>query len=87
MTKLLTIGWRGTERHFLALLHDHYAHHGHGPITVVTIAGTEDEAAELCQNLRETAMSIGHHIHLAGFSDTIGDRKLDECYALRRYDR
>jgi len=81
VTKVLTIGWRGTESHFLSLLHDHYGRSGHGPITVVTVAGTEEEAEQTLQNLRKTAMGIGEHVALAGFSDTIGDRKLDGFFA------
>ena len=48
---------------------------------MVTVAGTEEEAEQTLQNLRKTAMGIGEHVALAGFSDTIGDRKLDGFFA------
>lgn len=75
VTKLLTIGWRGTENHFLELLRNQ------GPMTAVAVAGSEPEASETINQLRSKGVSIIQEVALAGFSDTIGDGKLYDFFA------
>jgi hypothetical protein len=69
--KILTVGWRGTEDHFLGLLRNH------GPVTVVAVGESPDDAEQTIGRLRAVAMGITAHEPHAGFSATIGDRKLD----------
>jgi hypothetical protein len=74
--RILTVGWRGTETHFLRLLANQ------GPITLVTIAKDHLEAGETGKKLRAAGIGISEHAGLAGFSSSVGDRKLDGFFAL-----
>lgn len=71
VTKVITIGWRGMEGHFLNLLR------GLPPAHFVTVAGSVDEATETLDRLRSLSVPVRFHELFAGFTDTVGDRKLD----------
>jgi hypothetical protein len=71
VTKILTVGWRGTESHFLNLLR------GHGPVSILCVGGTEPDAEITFNSLRAVSLSVVTSVPLAGFSDSVGDRRLD----------
>lgn len=71
VSKILTIGWRGTERHFLKLLK------GVGPIFLVTVAGTEAEAVEVRERIQAIGIGLRDAVAFGGFTDTIVGRRLD----------
>ena len=48
VTKILIIGWRGTEEHFLTLLREHLKN----PPTMMTVASGVDEASQVGSDLR-----------------------------------
>lgn len=78
VTKILAIGWRGTEDHFLELLHHGAASTG---ISVVTIAGTEKEAEDTLGRLRSVSFPVTYTAEYAGFSSVLAARTLDEFLA------
>ena len=71
VTKVLTIGWRGMEKHFLRILGKL------NPVSVAVVAGSDVEAAETLKQLRDVPISFKTEERYAGFSDTLGDRRLD----------
>ena len=75
ISKVLTIGWRGTESHFIRLLT------GVGPIHLVTVAETDTEAGEIADRIRAAGIGIRDAVAFAGFTDTIAERRLDRFLA------
>lgn len=74
--KLLLIGWRASEDHFLELLRKHLK----GPILAQVVAGSEGEARNIARGLQEGALShiTVHWEHApAGFTDFIVNRRAD----------
>jgi hypothetical protein len=74
--KLLLIGWRATEDHFLKLLRDNLR----GPLLVQVVAGAEGEARNIARGLQDGAFS-GITVHWeyapAGFTDFIVNRRAE----------
>jgi hypothetical protein len=71
VTKVLCIGWRGAEEHFLDLLKSM------GRVPVMTVAGTPAEAAETLKNI-SPFIKVSKTWERAGFRDTLRVRGLDE---------
>ena len=71
VSKVLTIGWRANEQHFLQLLRKLPA------VKIVTVAGSVPEAEELLNKIRLVGMPVLDTGCFANFSDTIADRRLD----------
>ena len=76
VSKILTIGWRGTEQHFLKLLR------GVGPIYLVNVAGTEAEAVEVRERIQALGIGIRDAAAFGGFTETIVERRLDRFLAV-----
>jgi hypothetical protein len=73
--KILTVGWKANEQHFLNLL-------GNLPaIRIATIAGTDTEAQEILEKLRSLGMPILDTGWFVNFSDTVARRRLDPLLA------
>jgi hypothetical protein len=75
ITKVLTVGWRGTEDHFLNLLRKV------GGTRLVTVAGSHDEAQATFVKIQALPLGITYHKEYVGFSPTVGNRSLDEFLA------
>ena len=75
VTKLLTIGWRAAENHFLSLLRNR------SPLSAVAIAATEAEANETINRMRAFGVGITQQKAWSGFSDTIGNGLLHDFFA------
>jgi hypothetical protein len=75
VTKLLTVGWRGMERHFLKMLNTL------APASIACVAGTQQEADLTLRCLRGANVAVSDFSLLAGFTDSIGDRKLEAFFA------
>jgi hypothetical protein len=75
--KLLFVGWRATEEHFLTLLKDHLK----GSLSVQVVAGSEAEARLIMLRLHGGLLSeLDIHWHYApsGFTDFVVNRRVDE---------
>jgi hypothetical protein len=74
ITKLLMIGWRATENHFLKLLQECIPHQ----LRVMTVSGSPDGAKESVANLRKAKLHIDVPIESSnGFTDFIVNREGD----------
>lgn len=74
--KLLLIGWRATEDHFLNLLSAHLQ----SPLVAQVVAGSEGEATNIARSLQDGPLSklTVHWEHApAGFTDFIVNRRAD----------
>jgi hypothetical protein len=69
VTKILTIGWRGKEQHFLNMLTKGLGGSATG-IDIVTVAGTKDEAQQTLAQIRAASIPI-----------RVGPRFVGGCYA------
>jgi hypothetical protein len=75
VTKILTIGWRGAEKHFLDMLSKGLAN-SRG-VKIVTVAGTPSDAqatAAIMQALHFPVAIVGS---FAGFSASLAERRFD----------
>jgi hypothetical protein len=52
------------------------------PVAVASVAATENEANDMVDRLRAASVEVRECWCLAGFSETIGDRKLDPFFSL-----
>ena len=73
-TKLLMIGWRATEKHFLSLLSEGI----HDELRVMSVAGNLDAAQQSVKNLRDAGVRAYAIESEGGFSDFIVNREGDE---------
>jgi hypothetical protein len=71
VTRVLAIGWRGTELHFQHMLRQL------GPIKIVTVAGSKEEAQKILNNIRTLGMPVLDYAAFASFSDVLAERALD----------
>ena len=74
ITKLLMIGWRATEKHFLKLLSERV----HDQLRVMAVAGSLDAAKESVKNLRDAGIGADAIESEGGFTDFIVNRQVDE---------
>ena len=73
-TKLLMIGWRATENHFLNLLQESIHHQ----LRVMTVSGSVDGAKESVENLKKARLYIDVPIESSnGFTAFIVNREGD----------
>jgi hypothetical protein len=78
VTKLLIIGWRGAENHFLRLLRDS----GLREVTAQVIADRRENAEEVLQRLQEAELPIlGDPMDDEGFSRYVISRKAEQFLA------
>jgi hypothetical protein len=73
-TKLLMIGWRATEKHFLSLLSEGIPEE----LRVMSVAGSLDAAKQSVKNLRDAGIRAHAIESEGGFSDFIVNREGDE---------
>ena len=71
VSKILTIGWRASEKNFLYLLQRLPA------VKIITVAGSVPEAEESLNKIRLLGMPVLDTECFANFSDTIAERRLD----------
>jgi len=67
VTKILTIGWRGAEQHFLKMLSENLK----TEVSVMVVCGTEEAGAETSERLRSAGVHGGFRVFPGGFSDFI----------------
>jgi hypothetical protein len=71
VTKVLTIGWRGGEQHFLTLLRPMQT------VSVVTVAGTPPEAESTLDKIRKLSIPVAALGCFAGFSASVAERRFE----------
>jgi hypothetical protein len=74
VTRILTIGWRGTEQHFLSLLRENFKT---VPKSVMIVAGNKEEAIHVETNLRAAGVGQSFVTSDSGFSEAIRNREID----------
>lgn len=76
ITKLLVIGWRGNEKHFL----DKLAQMVRQPIRVLIVSGSAEDATETANNLSKANLVVinGYQKEKHGFSRFVLDRKVQD---------
>jgi hypothetical protein len=85
VTKILTIGWRGKEQHFLNMLAKGLGGSATG-IDIVTVAGTEDEAQQTLAHIRAASIPVRVGPSFVGgcfasFSDSLAERRFDPLFS------
>jgi SIR2-like domain len=75
--KLLIIGWRGTEDHFVTLLSKHLKK----PIPAYIVAGSNDEALNIASRLRSTLPDLDYLTSPGGFTDAIINHRVRDLLA------
>jgi hypothetical protein len=79
VSKLLLIGWRATEEHFLGLLRDNLPS---GHLVVMAVAGREDEATKTLERIKRAGVKGEFIPTTGGFSDFIVRREGDDFLKL-----
>jgi hypothetical protein len=74
VTKILIVGWRGTERHFLGLLQELLPRE----IPVCVVAGRKELAEEVFKRLREAGLRVKGTPAEGGFTEFIQRRGAEE---------
>jgi hypothetical protein len=75
VTRVLTIGWRGREQHFLNMLKDLRA------ISLASIGGDLQGSEEPLNHMKTSGIQVLDFLPFAGFSDTIGESAIDKFLA------
>jgi hypothetical protein len=83
ITKVLVIGWRGTDAPFIALLRKHLRR----DIPVYVVAGSQDEARQTTDTLNIAGISVAGFHEGNGFSDFIVNRAGNEFLAWKPISR
>jgi SIR2-like protein len=74
--RLLLIGWRATEDHFLTLLRDNLK----GPLLAQVVAGAENEARNIARSLQDgpfSGLTVRWEYAPAGFTDFVVNRRAE----------
>lgn len=69
VTRILTVGWRGTEMEFLKLLKKHLSH----PVPVMVIAKDGKESTEIGVNFQRMDITRSAEAYPGGFTDYLSD--------------
>ncbi len=72
VTRLLVVGWRGTEKHFLKL----WAENTPTKLKIEIVSGSPGGATEVRENLRTSGISGNVHLSGAGFSQFMAGAEL-----------
>jgi hypothetical protein len=72
VTKMLTIGWRATEEHFLALLRDGMPQQP----DLMVIAANQNEAREIAEKLQPSRLNVD--LARGGFTESVLSRAIEE---------
>ena len=70
--KIITIGWRGRERHFLKLLRG-VSIKG---VLIASVAKDEPEAEDTVLQIRQASVPVRHHQAFGGFTNAVGNNLL-----------
>jgi hypothetical protein len=73
-TKLLMIGWRASEQHFLKLLSEGVKR----KLRVMSVAGELDAAKQSVKNLRDAGVDVDAVESSGGFTDFVVNREGDD---------
>lgn len=76
ITKILAIGWRGTEQHFLGLLKDTLEQE----VPVCVVAGRRDTAEEVLGRMRAAGLKVAAKAAHEGFSEFVISREAEEFF-------
>jgi hypothetical protein len=76
VTTVLTIGWRGAERHFLQLLRQHITQ----PLEVICV--TKGAAEETIQNMQSAGLSGHFSAYTHGFTNFVAERLAERLFRL-----
>jgi hypothetical protein len=83
VTRILTIGWRGQEQHFLSLLSDHVKK----PVSLFCVSGEKARSEETVQHLRNARLLVrGAVAAEMGFSELVSTRAALQFMESRRDD-
>ena len=74
ITKVLLIGWRGTEQHFLGLLKESLPEN----VPFFAVAGGQQEADEVIRVIQQAGVRIDGQTARVGFSEFVVSRKAEE---------
>ncbi len=74
VTKILIVGWRGTEHHFLSLLKESLT----GEIPTFVVAGQKETAEEVLCRIQEAGINVIGRSGQNGFTDFIARREAEE---------
>jgi len=77
VTKIITIGWRGSEGHFLRLLTQGLFGTTRG-VDVVTVGSSPEEAEKTLAQLQSQSIPIRPRGCFGGFSASVSDRRFDD---------
>jgi len=75
VTRVITIGWRGGEQHFLNLLRQMPA------FSLVTVAGTNAEAESTLEKIRRLSIPVAPGGCFAGFTASVAERRFEALLA------
>lgn len=78
--RILTIGWRGKEQHFLNMLAKGLVGSAKG-VDIVTVAGTSDEAKQTLNQIRALSIPVRDGGCYASFSDSLAERRFDRFFS------
>ncbi len=67
--RILVIGWRGAEKHFLSLLKDGLTK----PVRILSVCGNSNDAADTNRRIREAGIQGTFFEATGGFSDLVAN--------------
>lgn len=76
VTKILAIGWRGTEQHFLGLLKDNLTQ----AVAVSVVVGRKDEAEEVLDRIQAAGVKVAAKATHEGFTDYVVSREAEAFF-------
>ena len=74
ITKVLSIGWRATEQHFMDLLSESLPE----TVSLYAVAGNRQQAEEVIGRFEEVGIRVGGRAAEGGFSDFVVSREAEE---------
>lgn len=72
VTKIITIGWRAMENHFLELLSKHLT----GEVEFLSVSGNERDATETNHRIKEARILGNYDAYNAGFTEFVKSRRI-----------
>ena len=77
VTKILVVGWRARERHFLDLLRQHTTQ-----IPIQVVAGKKEHAEEVIDRIRDGGINISGEAADAGFTEYVISRAAERFFSI-----
>jgi hypothetical protein len=75
VTKLLLVGWRGDDQHFLAILRKHLSNR---PISCLAVAASDHEASETVRKVQRAGINLGSGTVAHGFTAALVGFQIDD---------